>query len=378
MPSLVYAAPSAPALPQAIAAAFTAAWVATDPAQGRRIFVATLRQILGAEHSDRAIEAALTLFNLQPTAPAGFEREPAGTCFRLCPRCQTIQSARHQAPYRQRVKLEILRDADWLQRQFEAKRTAEAIAARLGCTAGSVLYWAEKHGLQTYRTESAEEFAAAVRRLHLSGEAPGTIARRLESTMSRVRKSLATQGLANGKGGHHYFTPDWWIERLERRHMTLYQATREAGIKPHAGMYYVNRFGLTHITQANRNKKGDRHGPRHPALRDSAQLAELLRVHRTYQAVATVVGVSPTCVSKAARDVLGVGLRHRQFVAHSAPSWWTERLEAGKTAWELAAEAGIAEKSITEKVRSIDRALLAKLYANNAAAERKKRQVVAA
>jgi transposase-like protein len=360
---------------QALTAAQHDAWHAPDEESARRIFADRVRQLVGPARADTILLSALSLFNTQLRAPDGFVEPPSTTSFAICPRCQTVKKTKFTIPQNGRLKLVALRDREWLQQQFERRRTCAAIAQQLDCSPSLVMDWARKHDLLPSRTARTEEFDSEVRARHHNGEAPGEIASALEVKVQDVRKSLVRQELATQKRGHHYFQPEWWIERIERRGWTTRQCARAAGIQPHNCAYYLNRFGLDHITKARRLKKGERRCPKYPALADATQLAELLREHGTYEAVAKAVGCpSPSLVSRWARELLGVGKRHENFKPTHAQSWWTERLDAGMTTWQLAEEAGITEKAVRERLRVFDPKLLAQGYRNNTIAERAKRR----
>jgi transposase-like protein len=373
-PSPTWSSPAEVPVFQALAAAQHDAWHAADTDSARRIFADRVRQALGADRADVVLSAALNIFNTQLLAPKGFEAPPPSAPFTICARCQQIKKTKFTIPQNGRLKLTALRDRQWLAKEFERGRTCKAIAQQLDCSTGLVMDWARKHGLQPVKTANAEKFREAVRELHLAGNAPGEIARELDRTTEDVRKALAALGLANMKSGHHYFAAEWWIERIQRRGWTTGQCAKAAGIRPHGCCYFLNKFGLDHITRARTLKKGQRRNPKYPQLTDAAQLAELLRVHGSYEAVARAVGCpSPSLVSRWARELLGVGKRHENFKETSAKSWWTERLDRGMTTWALAEEAGVEEKTVREKLRVFGQLLLAQAYRNNTAAEKAKR-----
>jgi hypothetical protein len=366
-PSPTWSSPAEVPLFQALAAAQHEAWHAKDVDTGRRIFADRVRQALG-ERADTVLSAALNLFNLQLIAPAGFEEPPPSAPFTICARCQQIKKTKFTIPQNGRLKLTALRDRNWLAAQFDRGRPCKVIAKQLECSPTLVMDWARKHGVMPVKTANAEKFKDSVRGLHLDGKAPGEIAREVERTVEDVRSALAALGLANMKGGHHYFAAEWWIERIQRRGWTTTQCARAAGIRPHGCCYFLNKFGLDHVTKARSTKKGQRRIPKYPELADAPKLAELLRVHGSYEAVAKAIGCpSPSLVSRWARDLLKVGKRHENYKETSARSWWTERLDRGMTTWALAEEAGIEEKSVREKLRVFGQLLLAQAYRNNTA-----------
>lgn len=373
-PSPVWSAPVETPLFQALAAAQHDAWHAQDTDAARRIFAERVRQLVGAARADAVLSAALTLFATQLQAPAGFEEPPASAYFSICPRCQLTKKTKFTVPQRGRLKLVALRDPEWLRQQFDRKRTCTAIAKQLDCTPSLVIDWARKHDLMPTKSANAEQFRAEVRTRHQAGLAPGEISKELETPVMHVRQALSSMRLATIKHGHHYFAAEWWIERIIRRGWTTTQCARAAGIKPHGCAFFLKKFDLQHVTKGRSTKKGQRRIPKYPQLADAAQLAELLRQHGSYEAVAKAIGCpSPSLVSRWARDLLGAGKRHENFKVTSARSWWTERLDRGATTWELAEEAGIAEKSVREKLRVFDPKLLGQGYRNNTAAERARR-----
>jgi hypothetical protein len=357
----------------ALAAAQHDAWLA--PAEQRdRVFSERVRQLVGHERFDSVIGLSTQLFALQPAAPRGWADPPRSAYFKICPRCQACRRTPHTIPQKGRIELAVLRDRDWLARQFERGRTQRAVAEQLGCDQVLVSYWADKHGLRTERAERRQEYESRIPAMHARKLGPGEIARELETSVATVRRVLHRLGLANRKTGQVYHDPAWWVERVERRGWTLTQCAGAAGITRHNASYYITKFGLSHITAARAHRRGVPRPPKYPPLRDPSQLAELLVRHRTYAAVATVIGCSPTLVSKAARALLDVGPRHRNVVPHSAPSWWTSRLAHGATTWSLAEEAGVSEKTARERLRRLGDQYLAQGYRNNAAAERARRR----
>lgn len=372
MPSPRWPAGAEPPILAAMAAAASEAWAGPEHGASAR-YIETLRQMIGPDLLREVEGDAISLFLRQPRAP-GTEAPPPWAWFAICPGCMKLGRTRFTAPQNGRLRLQVLRDADWLDSRFAAGETTTAIAKRLGCCATLVMDWARKHGLLTPRARGVQEFDAQVRARHQQGDAPGIIARALDDTVQHVRQSLRRQGLATNKRGHHYFERDWWIERLERRGLSKGAAAREAGIRAHTATYYVHRFGLEHITRRN-VKRGK--PKKHPQLHDAEQLRALLARHETYSAAAAEVGCMPTSVSHAARTLLGAPKRlYPGELPHSRDGWWSERVERGATTLEIAAEAGIQEKSARERLRLLG--LLPRAYANNVAAERRIRARAAA
>jgi transposase-like protein len=373
-PSPTWSSPAEVPLFQALAAAQHHAWQASDVDTARRMFADHVRQVLGADRADAVLSAALNLFSTQLFAPKGFAEPPPSAPFTICARCQQIKKTKFTIPQNGRLKLTALRDRTWLAAQFERGRSCRSIAEQLECAPSLVMDWARKHDLQPVKTANAEKFRDDVASLHRDGKAPGEIGKELERDVSDVRKALEQLGLANKKSGHHYHRAEWWVERIQRQGWTTRQCARAAGILPHNCAYWLQRFDLQHITKARSTGKGQRRIPKYPELADAAKLAELLRVHGSYEAVAKAIGCpSPSLVSRWARDLLKVGKRHENYKETSAQSWWTERLDRGLTTWALAEEAGIEEKTVREKLRVFGQLLLAQAYRNNTAAERAKR-----
>lgn len=377
MPSPHWCKPEATPLFQALAAAQHEAWSVT-PDRRRSIFLERFRSLVGETKAEPIMLSALAIFDAQPNPPAGFEAPPAAV-FQICPRCQILKGTKFTAPQHGRLKLAVLRDRAWLADQFEKNRSCESIATQLECSPSLVMDWARKHELQPAKTANAEARRDRIERMHLDGNSPGEISRELEMPAWEVKQVLAEKGLATSKQGHHHFQAEWWIERIERRGWTKSKCAKAAGIQPHAANYYINRFGLGHITSANATKKGQRRWSiKYPVLADAKQLQALLDEHGSYENVAKVVGCGPTLVSMWARKILGAQKRHENTVPHSAKSWWVERVDRGLTTFQLAAEAGIEEKSARERLRVLGDNLLGRAYANNTKAEKAKRSISAA
>jgi hypothetical protein len=189
-PSPTWSSPAEVPVFQALAAAQHDAWHAADTDSARRIFADRVRQALGADRADVVLSAALNIFNTQLLAPKGFEAPPPSAPFTICARCQQIKKTKFTIPQNGRLKLTALRDRQWLAKEFERGRTCKAIAKQLDCTAGLVMDWARKHGLQPVKTANAEKFKEAVRELHLAGNAPGEIAKELDRSTRTFARHL--------------------------------------------------------------------------------------------------------------------------------------------------------------------------------------------
>lgn len=368
MPSPLWTNPKGPMIAAAIAAAIHEAWH-HPPANRARAMHDALRKALGPELYERAQHAAHDVLLLQEEAPEGMEIPPSWAWFEICPRCMSMKRTRHTAPQNARLKLQILRDRRWLEAQVEAGATAASLARKLECTPALIDYWLAKHGLRTERQLRKEEIEATVRRMHLEKEGPGTIARALGGGMTaeRVRDVLQRLGLATSKAGQVYHDREWWRVRLEDRGKTKLDCAREAGIKPHAANYWLKQFSLQHLVKDNKRRK------RYPELHSPTQLSALLLKHgHSYEAVARELGCAPTLVSYYARKLLGVRKKQHNHLPHSERSWWVERLDRGATTYELAEEAGIAEKTARERCRNYG--LLGQALANNMRRERERRR----
>lgn len=365
MPSPRWSAGRDAPIAAAIAAAAHEAWAAGPEDRVSR-FSEALRKMVGAEAFSDIETTALRVFLLQADPPDGYEVAPSWAWFRICPGCQRLRRTPHTAPQNGRLKLQVLRDPEWLSRAFERGESLLGIAQRLGCAPGTVRHFAEKHGLRSPQQRRSEEIEDGVRRMYAAGEGPGKTARELNTSVRTVRDALKRLGLANNKSGQVYHDRAWWTERLERRAYTKAACAREAGIRPHNANYYLDKFSLQHLVDQKRRRP-----PKYPELHDRDRLRELLDRHGTYAAASAAVGCSPTLVSKQARDLLGYGRRWKP-VPHGRRRWWRQRLDRGATTWEMATEAAVSEKAAREKLRLLG--LLPEAYANNARHERARRR----
>lgn len=373
MPSPQWCTTAETPIGQALAAAQHEAWHAPEDRR-HAVFVERFRQLVGPARAEPMLSAALALFNAQPVAPAGWEEPPTSAYWRACPRCQRLSKTPHTIPQNGRLELAVLRDPEWLDRQFARGISMPTIAKRLKCAVELVGYWAEKHGLQSPRQEHAEDRREAIRTLHNEGRGPGGISRELGIPVCQVRARLKSMGIANKKHGHVYHQAAWWQERVVKLGWTLRACAKEAGIRPNNATYFANKFGLSDITKARSSTKGkSKWKAKYPALADAGQLRALLDHHGTYEAVGAALGCAPSLVSRYAQKLLGVAKRHENGVPHGARAWWTERLDQGMTTWQLAEAAGIEEKSAREKLRVLGAELLAQAYRNNLAVEKARR-----
>jgi len=367
MPSPKWSIAKEAPIAAAIAAAVHTAWDGPEDGRSNR-FLEALRKMVGPDVLERIELSALRVFQLQMSPPDGFEIPPANAHFLICPGCQSMRRTKFTRPQNGRLKLQALRDPEWLARQFELGRSTVDVARQLECSTSLVVDWAAKHGIEPPRTMRRREFDERVAQMHRAGQGPGAIARALETTVSSVRKSLRRQGLANRKTGHVYFRPEWWRERLEAG-KTKTECAREAGIRPNAATYFINQFGLQAYTRRNAERGRRR---KYPQLYDRDALLALLEKHGgKYEDVAAEIGCAPTTVSARVRKLLGIGPKWKP-VPHAKREWWEERLAMGMTTWEMAEEAGIAEKTAREKLRLLG--LLDEAYRVNARRELERRR----
>lgn len=359
--------PETPPLAAAIAAAVHVAWDGPEEGASTR-FTDALRKILGDEEYEVIELRALHLFHLQPRPPEGYRVPPDWAWLALCPRCMKVKGTPHTAAQNGRLELEVLRDPEWMARQFDRGESYSGLAERLDCAPALIRYWAEKHGLKSPAAERTEEIEACVRRMYAEGEGNGTIAKELDTSVRTVRDALRRLGLATKKSGQVHHEREWWRVRLADRGMTKAAAAREAGIKSHGANYYLKKFNLGHLVDSKRKK------PRkYPELYSRTDLRLLLARHdHNYESVAEELGCASSFVSRQARTLLGLEKKHHNVLPHSNLSWWTERLDAGATTYELAEEAGIEEKSARERCRVFG--LLPQAYHNNAERERERRK----
>lgn len=349
----------------ALSAAAHHAWLSGE---GAPAFLAAFRQLVGHDAADKYELRALAFFNLQPEPPAGYDVPPASAHMAICPRCRMVRRTKHTRPQGGRVKLQALRDADWLEAQYTRGRSEAAIAKSLGCAPALVGYWADQHGLTPPKVANAEGVNERVAALHREGRGPGGIARELGVRTHYVRAVLRRTGLATNKRGHVYHDSAWWTYRMRTLGWTKTECAREAGIVPHAATVWVAKFGLSDITERNARRKR----VKFPALADPRTLADLLRKHGdNYERAAKEVGCAPSLVSRYARDLLGRAKKLHTDEPHYRPEWWEERVAAGRLAHEMAEEAGIAEATAREKLRLFG--LSDRAYANEAKRERQRR-----
>ena len=384
MPSPRWSAPAETPVFQALAAAQHAAWN-VSPEHRRATFTERFRQLTDRETVDRHLAAALTIFDAQSSPPAGYVDPPANMHFACCPNCQRLNAkAFSQAP-NGRVKLNALRDRDWLDRQLANGQTAGDIANRLGCTRPAVNVWIDRHGLERRRLMVHDDEVAA---LHDAGLAPGEISRKLDVPVDKVRGALKRTRAVTNKEGHHYFRKEWWTLRVVEREMTTRQCAADAGIAVNACPFWLKRFGLSHITAA-RSCAVTKRRPslKYPQLADAAQLQALMEKHRSYEQVSLAIAGKRTSAGNvknwwlyhfgAPPAWIGNG-RPGKRVPHSDREWWTTRLDRGDTMQQIADELGIVLDSVRERLRAFGGDLLARGYANNTKAERAKRSMRAA
>jgi hypothetical protein len=378
-PSPVWSSTEEAPVFQALAAAQHAAWrVAAE--RRRTVFSDTFRKLVSKAAADRHLMSALIMFDAQSEPPAGFVDPPDNMHFECCPNCQRINGKRfNHAPYG-RVKLNALRDRDWLARQLEAGRSIAHIAEQLSCNDASVRNWLDKHGLERRRAMVHDDDVAA---LHDAGRAPGEIAASLDLKVDDVRRALKRARGVTHSAGHHYFTREWWVERIVTKQMTTIACARAAGVTNQNASYWCKKFGLQEITAARSVRfTRKRHTYKYPQLTDPAQLRALVEQHGSWEGVSLALtgkrtsanGVKVWWQTHFGAEVPPLKrLRAKNLDERSIPTWWTERLDRGLTVAQLAEEAGIKEKSVEETLRRMGGDLLGRAYRNNLAAEKAKR-----
>lgn len=373
MSSPKWAELSATPLFQACAAAQHAAW-RVAPELRRSVFTQRLNQVLGPKAAEPILLTAIALFDAQTAPPRGWVDPPENMHFECCPRCQILSGKRYSQAPNGRIRMNALRDRDWLARQYALGKHTRDIAKSIGACMGSVTHWARKHGIETMKRKPFE-LDPEVAEMHQAGKCPGEIAEHFDVKVQTIRKILSRQGLATGKHGHHYFAREWWVEHLITRNLTTHQIARIAGIVPHNCAYFIKKFGLEHVTaERSCRKTRSRWKHKYPQLADANQCRALLDRHGTYEGAARELGCAASLVKNWETRHFGKQpARHRQGVPHAAREWWTQRLDRGLTTNQLAEDAGITEKNAKEKLRVLGGGLLAQAYRNNVAAEKRKR-----
>jgi hypothetical protein len=384
-PSPRWAHPGETPLGEAFAAAQRAAW-RVDASVRRAVFAETFRKSCGAHRAEAALLSALSLFDLQTAPPKGYVDQPDGVLFELCPRCQQAKGIPHSIAPSGRIRLNALRDKDWLERRFAQHGTPKTIAKELGCIPAVVKIWADRHGLTWEgRRRPNHSIDEDVRRLHMAGRCPGEISEALDERITDVRRSLARLSLANQKGGHHYFEREWWVKHLVEKQLTATECAKLAGIVSHNASWWIKKFGLQETTAARSCRSTRRRWKvKYPALADPEQLKALMDKHGSYEGIALEV-----CGSRhGGSNVRAWWLKHfgrppanlKRGRPKKRPEcdWWIERLDRGLTTWQLAHERGCTEHSVRETLRVLGPELLARGYRNNAVAEKSKRSRSAA
>lgn len=355
MPSPRWSTPESAPIAAAIAAAVHEAWDGPEAGASNR-FIDALRKMVGPNVLARIELTALRVFDLERRPPEGYEIPPAWAWLTICPACQRTRRTKHTAPQNGRHELQVLRDPEWLARALERHGTIKGVTEKLGCNRSLVAYWIDRHHLHPGFRLDRENAEKRIAGLHHAGEGPGSIARELDTTTTQIRRVLARLGLANRKYGQVYFEREWWRVRLEDRKMTVTACAREAGIQQHVAHYYTKKFELRHAVDRKR-----RRGRKYPELQDADYLRALLERHGDcYAEAAHEVGCQPTLISLYARSLLGRPAKSRPEVPHARREWWEERMARGMTTAEMAAEAGIAEKTARERLRVLG--LLAGAY----------------
>lgn len=347
MPSPRFGTPGI--LVDAVAYAVREGWACTDP--GRRVAVlqASLRRSVGDAMAGNALASALTLLRLQPDGPAG-DVEPASVAeLTHCVRCRQVKLSEDRHVMRHRsAGLAFLRDAKWMERQFERLgRKDQDVAYELKVSKMSVQIWRHRHGIDPGK-EHRVWMQADWMRKHLvdEGLAPGEVAQlagcEVHSVIQWARRLGVMPKDRRGKPifAHHH--REWWVERLGRTPTpTQYALAKMAGLKPHVVLYHLRKWGLYNPDRASKKRK-----PKYTRLYEPGWLAGQLQ-HSTKAAIARKVGCNESAVLFAAKKL---GLAATKASSKPSPwtkdpEWWREHFRAQRSLDEMAAAAGISRKS---------------------------------
>jgi transposase-like protein len=337
-------------LVDAVAMAVREAWAVE--AGARRNYVATtLRRLVGDALADQALVAALKLLDLQPAAPTGDIEPPATALLSLCARCKQIKLREQRRPYRGKIHMEVLRDAEWMRRQFERLgRTDQDLAEDLQCHLKSVTQWRNRHGILPHKSNRKYMDPERLHRLiHVDRLAPGEIAEKLECDAATVQRWARQLGVVRTYKEHAHHTEAWWRERVHAG-WTYYRMAEAAGIKKHSVFWHLRKWGLY-------TRKGSRASlPRYPQLYEAEWLARALDGTTEYARVAREVGCSASTVKFAAVKLGLVAPKNppRPTPWVHDPAWYHERLARRMTAEQMAAEVGLQAKSVLNYMIALD------------------------
>lgn len=329
----------------AVAMAVREAWEANgDKRVAYRRLGATLRRTLGDEVlADRALPAAVQLFNLQ-SRPAGDIEVPHIAVLSLCPHCRKVKLIEERAPYRNKVRMEVLRDRDWMRRQFDdLHRNDEDVARDLNCCKQSVAMWRNRHGIEPPKANRAYMDDRILRELLVDKKlAPGEVAAKLGCEVYTVRNWARELGVVSNPRHFAHCSFEWWNDRVQAG-WTQYRMAAAAGIVNHAVQYHLKKWGL-YKWVGSRGRK-----PRYPQLYEPAWLRrELARKGATFVSIARKVGCSETSVTYAAKKLglIDQNRPPRPSPWTRDPEWYRERFKRGVTVEQMAVEVGIKVKSI--------------------------------
>lgn len=329
----------------AVAMAVREAWEANgDKRVAYRRLAATLRRTLGDEAlAARALPAAVRLFNLQ-SRPAGEIEPPHIAVLSLCPHCRKMKLIEERAPYRNKVRMEVLRDRDWMRRQFEdLHRTDDDIAKDLNCCKQSVAMWRNRHSIAPPKVNRSYMDDRVLRELLIEKKlAPGEVAAQLGCEVYTVRNWARELGVVPNCRDFAHCTFEWWNDRVQAG-WTQYRMAKAAGIVNHSVQYHLKKWGL-YKSVGSRGRK-----PKYPQLYVSGWLrTELARKGATFAKIARKVGCSETSVAYAAKKLGLIDAKRppRPSPWTKDPDWYRERFKRRMTAQQMADEVGIKVKTI--------------------------------
>ena len=332
-------------LVDAVAMAVREAWEANgDKRVAYKRLAATLRRTLGNEAlAQRALPAAVQLFNLQDR-PAGDIEAPHIAVLSLCPHCRKVKLIEERAPYRNKVRMEVLRDRDWMRRQFEdLHRTDEDLAKDLNCCKQSVAMWRNRHGIAPANQNRAYMDDRVLRELLIDRKlAPGEAAAELGCAVYTVRNWAKELGVVPNCRDFAHLRFEWWNDRVQAG-WTQYAMANAAGIVKHAVQYHLKKWGL-YKWVGSRGRKSQ-----YPQLYVPDWLRRQLdREGATFAKIARKVGCSETAVTYAAKQLGLIDQKRppRPSPWTKDPDWYRERFKRKMTVQQMADEVGIKPKSI--------------------------------
>jgi len=338
-----------------VAFAVREAWSCADRKQRPQVVNLALRRILGDQLADQVLLSALTLLEIQ-SEPPDHDIEAPAAVLELCVRCRKVKLIEERKPYRGKVRMEFLRDRQWMTRQFERLgRTDDDVALELGCCKISVRHWRNKFDIDPGKYHKPWMHEATMKRLIVDKRlAPGEIAEQLGIEVHSVRNWASRLGIANGKNGvWAYHGRQWWLERVAAG-WTQYRMAEAAGIVKHAVLFHLRKWDLH--TDRTPYERARLRKPKYVQLYEPNWLADQLKRHGpAFTLIASKVGCSPTTV-KAAAQKLGLlnGRRDLPTPWTKDPEWYLERFTRRQTALEMAVEVGIKEKSIMNYMGELD------------------------